>query len=108
VIESVIERFIDWVFNQGSALIGFFVGVASSYVFIKKVNDQRFESLEKSIAFLKGLLDKTKKDVDEADSKCERRVREVLHDNERLQKRVQSLEDSRMFILMNHSQESDQ
>lgn len=96
----MIDQFAEWLFSQeGGFLIGFSLGVMSSYVFIKKVNDQRFESLEKSVQFLKDLLDKTKRDVEEADEKCERRVQMALQENERLRNRINFLEDSRLAII---------
>lgn len=97
----MIEEFSDWLFKQGSIVISYAAGVMSSYFLIKKVNEQRFDSLEKSIKFLKELLDKTRHDVEDADSRCEKRVSVVLKENERLNERIQKLEDSRAFILQN-------
>lgn len=105
--QNMIDEAASWVFKQGSIVVSYALGVLSSYVMIKKANTDRFDSLEKSVKFLKDLLDKTREDVDEADAKCERRVAAVLKENERLIDRIQKLEDSRAFILQNALKKHD-
>lgn len=105
--QNMIDEAASWVFKQGSIVVSYALGVLSSYVMIKKANTDRFHSLEKSVKFLKDLLDKTREDVDEADAKCERRVAAVLKENERLIDRIQKLEDSRAFILQNALKKHD-
>jgi len=102
------EKFTLWLFEQGSIVVSFAIGVLSSYVMISKINMQRFESLEKSIKFLKELLDKTQKDVDRADEMCEKRVQAVMEENDQLMARVQRLEDSRTFILTNQLKKAEE
>jgi len=97
----MLDEFTKWLFDQGAIVVSYAAGVMSSYFLIKKVNEQRFESLEKSIKFLKDLLDKTRMGVEASDAKCDRRVSAVLEENESLHQRIQRLEDSRVFILQN-------
>ena len=88
------SQIVEYILKQGAAVVFFILGFFSSAMLTKQVNKDRFETLTASIDYLKKLLEQTEEE-------CEKRISELRKDNELLQHRVKTLEDSRAFILQN-------
>ena len=69
-------------------LLAFAVGVIATTLFMKKIYGDRLASL--------------KKELMDADARCEGRISDMRKTIERMQKRIDTLEDSRAFILHKH------
>lgn len=79
------SQFFNYLLEQSLFVVGFAIGCLGSFYYLRKVYADRIAALEKHIRI--------------SDEKCEERINIFRKECERLQKRVDALEDSRAFIL---------
>ena len=80
------SEIISYILKQGAAVAFFILGFASAILLSRQVNQERFETLRSSIEYFKAL-------IQQHEETASRRVREVVEINERLQKRIATLEE---------------
>ena len=68
------ESITNWIFEQGSLVVSYAIGVGSTYIFMNKVNQERIAMMEKSMDYFKSELKLLKEDLRQSDIRCEERV----------------------------------
>lgn len=68
------ESVTNWIFEQGSLVVSYAIGVGSTYIFMNKVNQERIAMMEKSMDYFKSELKLLKEDLRQSDIRCEERV----------------------------------
>lgn len=64
-----------WIFEQGSIVVSYAIGVGSTYIFMNKVNQEKIAMMEKNIAYLKDELKELRDELNQSDVRCEARVK---------------------------------
>lgn len=64
-----------WIFEQGSIVVSYAIGVGSTYIFMNKVNQEKIAMMEKNIAYLKDELKELRDELSQSDVRCEARVK---------------------------------
>lgn len=119
-----LDEFAKLASDFGFAISGLAAGVIGTYQLMKRVNKEKFdaitsgnsaliesieranndriESLNRGIEFLKEQLAHTRKEVEHTEKQCEARMETLQQNNNALNDRIKTLEDSRTFILTNY------
>jgi len=85
-----VESVTSWIFEQGSIVVSYAIGVGSTYIFMNKVNQERITMMEKNIAYLKDELKELREELTQSDVRCEARVKASA---ERYHQEIKSLKD---------------
>lgn len=96
---TIIKLLID---QQLYLVLAFAIGVAATFLFLKKIYGDRVDSLKKQLT---ETIEKYEERLEESDTRCEARLSDMRNVLDRMQKRIDTLEDSRTFILNNQIKE---
>lgn len=101
-----LEEFAKLAADLGLGIAGLAAGTVGTYKLMKSVYSDRFEATKSAnderAASLERAIDYLKKEIDHTEKQCETRMNTLQQNNNALNDRIKTLEDSRTFILTNY------